>query len=49
MDMQEYYDDVGNRGAVIQWVEGVQTKLIFLYDTNELIVLQDYGGGLCLT
>ncbi|XP_046329397.2 uncharacterized protein LOC124113180 isoform X1 [Haliotis rufescens] len=44
MDMQEYYDDVGNRGAVIQWVEGVQTKLIFLYDTNELIVLQDNGG-----
>ncbi|XP_067653678.1 uncharacterized protein [Haliotis asinina] len=40
MDMLEYYDYIGNRASVIYWMENVKTKMIFLYNTNELIIVQ---------
>ncbi|XP_048236750.1 uncharacterized protein LOC124150287 isoform X1 [Haliotis rufescens] len=44
-DIHEYFDSVNNMGAAHEWINGVETNMLFLYPTGELITLQYDGSG----
>ncbi|XP_046581753.1 uncharacterized protein LOC124289190 [Haliotis rubra] len=44
-DIHEYFDSTDNMGAVHEWINGQETKMIFLYATGELITLQYDNSG----
>ncbi|PVD36429.1 hypothetical protein C0Q70_03413 [Pomacea canaliculata] len=45
IDVREWHDGTGNRGAALQWVVGVPLKFIYSYATNEMFTITQVNGG----
>ena len=49
VDAHEFYDSINNRGALLQWDRGVETRVLFDFSTNQLItVTLPNRAGTCL-
>lgn len=47
IDVREWHDGTGNRGAALQWVVGVPLKFIYSYATNEMFTITQVNGEHC--
>ena len=39
VDVHEFYDAVNNRGAVVRWAGGVESRVLYDFSTHQLITV----------